>query len=125
MKGNNISDSEWEVMKILWNKPYLTLKEISNSLEYTHWGYSTIRTLVTRLKNKGVISADKSGGKFKYYAVVLEEECKKQKANNFIKRIFDGSISMLVSTLVNENNLNEEEYKELMNMIDKIDGSDK
>lgn len=125
MKTHNISDGEWEVMKILWDKPYLTMKDISKSLEYTDWSYSTVRTLVTRLMKKDIISADKSSGNFKYYPVVIEKECKEQKANNFIKRIFDGSISMFVSTLVNESNLDEEEYKELMNIINKIDGSEK
>lgn len=120
-KNLNISDSEWKVMKILWQKPNMTLREIAAGLEETDWGYTTIRTLVTRLMEKGAISADKKSTNFIYFPMVSEDECKNKEVNSFLSRVFDGSISMLISTLTKDSNLTEEEQKELMNIIDKIE----
>lgn len=121
-KNLSISESEWKVMKILWEKPNLTLKEIAASLDETDWSYTTIRTLVTRLAEKGAIEANKkSPNNFLYYPAVSENECKLKEMNRFLSRVFDGSVSMLVSTLTKDSNLTEEEQKELMSIIEKMD----
>jgi Predicted transcriptional regulator len=120
-KSLNISESEWKVMKVLWERPGLTLREIAGGLEDTDWSYTTIRTLVTRLLEKEAIAADKSSGNFKYHAAVSENDCKKKEINRFLSRVFDGSASMLVSTLTKDSNLTEEERKELMSIIGKME----
>ena len=120
-KNITISESEWKVMRVLWEKPNLTLRDITASLGETDWSYTTIRTLVTRLLEKGAISADKSSSNFKYYPAVAEDVCKLKEMNRFLSRVFDGSVSMLVSTLTKDSNLTEKEQKELMNIIEKID----
>ncbi|MEL7655340.1 MAG: BlaI/MecI/CopY family transcriptional regulator [Bacillota bacterium] len=120
-KNLSISESEWKVMKVLWEKPNLTLKEIAAGLDETDWSYTTIRTLVTRLSEKGAIAADKSQtNNFRYYPAVSESECKFKEVNRFLSRVFDGSVSMLVSTLTKDSNLTEKEQKELMDIIEKI-----
>ena len=119
-KNMSISESEWKVMKVLWEKPDLTLREIAASLEETDWGYTTIRTLVTRLMEKGAIAADKSSSNFRYYPAVSENECRFKEVNRFLSKVFDGSVSMLVSTLTRDSNLTEEERKELMSIIEKM-----
>lgn len=119
-KNYSISESEWKVMKILWDRPDLTLKEIASSLEGTDWSYTTIRTLVTRLLEKGAITADKTAGNFLYRPAVSENECKRKEMNRFLSRVFDGSVSMLVSTLTKDSNLTEQEQKELMSIIEKM-----
>ncbi len=117
-----LSESEWMVMKVLWEHPHITLKEITALLNDSEWSYSTIRTLVSRLVKKDAVAADKTIGNFKYYPIAEESECKQQEAKKFLSRVFDGSISMMVSTLVMDSNLSEDEQKELMDIIDKIDG---
>lgn len=120
-KNLSISESEWKIMKVLWERPNLTLKEIAASLDETEWSYTTIRTLVTRLMEKGAITADKSStNNFRYYPDASENECKNKEVNRLLSRVFDGSVSMLVSTLTKDSNLTEEEQKELMNIIEKM-----
>lgn len=120
-KNITISESEWKVMRILWEKPELTLKEIASGLEETDWSYTTIRTLVTRLLEKGAINADRTASNFKYSPMVTENECRRKEVNRFLARVFDGSVSMLVSTLTRDSNLTEEEQKELMSIIEKME----
>lgn len=123
MSKYNISEAEWKVMECLWDKSNQTLKEIAGSLMDTDWSYTTIRTLVTRLAEKGAIGADKtSSSNFRYFPIAPEKECKLQETKNFLTRFFDGSVAMMLSTLVKQEKLSKEEISELKKIIDNIDG---
>lgn len=72
-------------MQVLWKKPNSTLKEMAESMKSHKWSDTTIRTLITRLMEKGAISADKSiANNFKYFPILMENACKKREANGFI-----------------------------------------
>lgn len=120
-KNGNISEAEWRIMKILWEEPMLTLKQIAERAENSEWSYTTIRTMVGRLAEKGAIAADKSlAGNFKYYPVLQEEECKKEEAKSFMSRVFNDSILGFVSSFTKDTTLSEEEKKELIELIEKM-----
>ena len=122
MKLYLISNTEWIIMQILWKKPKSTLGEIVSQLDGFGWSQSTIKTLIKRLADKGYIDTDKAvKNNFKYSAAVMENECKLEEARDFLARVFDGSISMLVSTFVNNNKLSEEEQKKLIEIIKKME----
>lgn len=121
----NISESEWKVMDILWKKPNSTIMDISNELGNCGWGYSTIKTLVHRLYKKGAIGADDSTGKFKYFPVATKEDCVQSETKSFLDRIYGGSVKMLMANLASKSELSEKEVKQLMSIIDKIEGGDK
>lgn len=123
MSKYNISKAEWKVMECLWGESNLTLRQIVDKLKDTNWSYTTIRTMVTRLMEKGVVDADKSQpSSFKYFAVAREKDCKVEEAKSFLSRVFDGSISMMVSTLAKQEVLSEQEVNELKKIIDSMDG---
>lgn len=124
MKNKNISDSEWRIMKALWETPNLTLRQIyENVSAASGWSYTTVRTLVTRLVEKGVVAADKSStSNFRYYPLLSESECKSSEIKSFLDRVFDGKKSTLMVSLTKDSGLTEEETKTLMSIIDKIDG---
>lgn len=123
MSKYNISEAEWKVMECLWGKSNLTLKEIAECLKDTDWSYTTIRTLVTRLVEKGVVGADKSSSSnFRYFPIAPEKECRVQETKSFLTRVFDGSVAMMLSTLVKQEELSKEEISELKKIIDSMDG---
>ena len=125
MERYNISESEWKVMQCLWQEDALTLREIVDRLKNTDWSYTTIRTMVTRLMDKGMIDADRSSpSSFRYFAIVPEDECKVKEAESFLTRVFDGSISLMISTLTKQETLSDDEIAELKRIIDSIDGSE-
>lgn len=121
-KTLNISDSEWKIMQVVWAEPNLTLRQIYEKLADSTWSYTTVRTLVTRLVEKGALDADKTIPKnFKYYAAVSETECKKREVKSFLDRVFDGSAKMMISALTMESNLSEKEQQELLALIEKME----
>ena len=120
--SHSISDSEWKVIEMLWKQPNSTVRDVVKNLEHTNWSYSTIKTMVNRLTDKGFVEVDKKvKNSFKYKAIVKEQDSKVLETKNFLQRVFDGSVFMLVSTLAKDSKLTEKEQEELMRMISKME----
>ena len=109
-------------MELLWITPNLTIGEIKAGLSYTGWSESTIKTLVRRLVQKEAIVADNTSGQFVYAPLVSEEECKQKETRHFLSRIYHGSVKMLMASLASESKLTDEETKQLLRMIEKMEG---
>lgn len=122
MYGVNISEAEWQIMKILWKEGRLTAAEIIDRAKDTGWSESTVKTLIRRLNEKNIIGKDSSGAKFSYYPLVSEASVKKKETKSFLDRIYNGSLKMLVASLAPKDALTEDEADELMKIIDKIEG---
>lgn len=115
---NNISDSEWKVMKVLWKRSPKLGSEIVEELEAdTGWNPKTIHTLIRRLVLKGAVIAKKENTYYSYYAAVSEAECVKEETKSFLEKCFNGSLNMLLSNFINEDKLSEKEIEELENLL--------
>lgn len=120
-KEIGIAEAEWQVMELLWENPMLTIGDIKKGLEYTKWSDSTIKTLVRRLTAKGIVGIDDTKGQFRYFSIVKESECRMKETKNLINKIYHGSVKMLMASLIPESNLTEEEAKQIMDIINKIE----
>ena len=116
----NISESEWTVMEYLWNKPMVTITEIRKALSSTGWSDSTIKTLVRRLVSKNAVAINDEAATFRYYPLISQQECRLKETKSFINRVYDGSVSMLVTNLAADSNLTDKETQELMTLIEKM-----
>lgn len=119
-KEINISESEWMVMEYLWKNPLTTISEIRKALSSTGWSDSTIKTLVRRLVSKKAIAINDEGAVFRYYPLIPQQECRLKETKSFINRVYDGSVSMLVTNLAADSNLTEKETEELLSLIEKM-----
>lgn len=117
----NVSESEWKVMEVLWSKPGSLIGEIRDSLNDSGWSYSTIKTLVLRLTQKGVLRYENSDKGRAYYPAVSEESFKSRETHHFIDRIYNGSVKMMFASLVKDSNLSEDDAEELMQLVDKME----
>ena len=121
-----ISDAEWEVMKIIWNKEEVTSGEIISELqEKSEWKASTIKSLISRLLNKEAISFNKNGKEYLYYALVSEEQCVKEESESFLNRVFNGSLNSMVLNFVKNQKLSQDDIKELRSILDNSTEEDK
>ena len=119
-KEINISDSEWTVMEYLWDNPMVTITEIRKALSSTGWSDSTIKTLVRRLVSKNAVAINDEAATFRYYPLLTQQECRLKETKNFINRVYDGSVSMLVTNLAADSNLTDKETEELLALIEKM-----
>jgi BlaI family penicillinase repressor len=119
-KKINITESEWKVMQIIWNTPYLTLGEIKKIMDETIvWDKTTINTLLRRLKNKGVVGA-KQARYNQYYALVSEQECLLEEMDSILKRFFYSSPKRLMATLVKHEQFSDSDLSELETLLSEI-----
>ena len=93
-----ISEAEFEVMKIVWQRAPVNTNEITECLEKTtSWSPKTIQTLIKRLVNKGALTYEKQGRIFVYTPLVGEKEYIGQESSSFLKRFYHGDLTEMRS----------------------------
>lgn len=115
MQGR-ISESEWELMEFLWQGE-MTQSQLSEKLG-RKWNKNTVHTFLTRLCTKGAVEVDKQCSPHVYRAVVSREECEKQERQNFLKRVYQGSVGNMVAAFLRGGELSAKEAEELRRLLD-------
>ena len=109
-----ISEAEYEVMKIVWkNAPISTTEITERLLGTTDWSPKTIQTLIKRLVNKGVLSYEKQSRVFVYHPLVEEQDYLEQESQSFLNRFYGGHMSSMLCSYLEQDNLSEEELSAL------------
>lgn len=110
-----ISDSELELMKIIWAGGGTALyAQIANTLEQkgTPWTKNTIITLLSRLAEKGFLARSKIGlHRNQYTALISEAEYQTEQTEYFLTKVYEGNAKGLVSTLIQRDLLSPEDYE--------------
>jgi len=118
-KTPRISESEWEVMKVLWERSPLTANEIVEVLtKKTPWHRETIRTLINRLVQKGAVAFKKEGRQHQYYPCAGEAECTHAETKSFLKRVRVSAIEPMLAAFVEEHRLSAEQITRLKQILD-------
>jgi len=116
----NITDAELQVMKILWNSSPLTASEIIELLnDNTNWNPKTIHTLISRLVKKNALSVERTSPFYKYSPLVSEDELRKVETKSFIQKLYNGSLHLLLSNFIKEENLSPEEIEDLKRILNE------
>ena len=113
----SISESEWRVMKIIWNDPPQTLQEILEKLKGSEWSKTTIQTYLARLVKKGALTTERQGKGYLYYPAVSETNCQLAESRHFLNRIYNGSLAQMVKGFVSSGTLSDSELNELKKLI--------
>ena len=120
MESIKISDAEWTVIKLLWDQPGLTSTDIIQSLDpETDWKPKTIHSLINRLVKKGAVGINKDGPQFKFYPLVKKEDCVMEESRSFIKRVYDGSIDLMVANFIKSGEISKNEIEDLRKLLDE------
>jgi BlaI family penicillinase repressor len=127
MEGRNmeknipsISESEWEIMNVLWDKAPQTANDIILSLqESTDWKPKTIRTLLDRLVQKDVVGVNKDQRVYTFYPLYSQEECQRAETESFIKRIYGGTMKSMLVQFIHEDTLSDDDINELRTILNK------
>ena len=115
-----ISEAEFEVMKIVWKDSPISTNDITDRLvRTTSWSPKTIQTLIKRLVTKGALTYEEHSRMFVYTPLVSEEEYIGQESNSFLKRFYNGNISAMLSAYLEHDRLSETEISTLRSLLDK------
>jgi BlaI family penicillinase repressor len=115
-----ISEAEWEVMEVLWRRSRLTSLEVVQQLNHRkEWKDQTIRTMLSRLIQKGVVGYTAEGRVYRYRPLVSREKCVQQVSQSFLERVFEGTASSLVLHFVKNNRLSDKDMAELKAILNQ------
>lgn len=127
MSVHKISDAEWKVMHVLWKLKRATGNDVIAQLaNQTDWSPQTVRTLLRRLAEKGVLRVEKVRGKKRDYVSSLytplysREECALAHSESFLERVFNGNAHELIVHFAKKSCLSTDEVKELQDLLDHI-----
>lgn len=121
MKETRISltQAEWSVMECLWEAGPLTGREVIQRMEKScGWSRSTTLTLLSRLENKGALrSVPAEKGPKVFSPVLRREDAALGETKDFLDRVYQGSLSLMVSALTKKQALSREELDELYELL--------
>ena len=114
-----ISESEWDVMKVVWRDGPCQAQVVIDALSGPNkWSASTVKTLLNRLLRKGALTHEKSGKSYVYAAAFSERQCRAAATESFVDRVFDGALSPLLAHFADtRKKLRKEDIAELENLL--------
>lgn len=116
-----LKQSEWTVMEKLWEEAPQTMMQLFHQLSIDPgWSKSTVNTMLKRMCNKKIIRYEEGKAK-KYYPCIKKEEAALEETNQLINKVYNGSISMMMNTLVKNNKMSKKDIQELYDLLDSID----
>lgn len=117
-KTIGLSNSEWRIMENLWEQHPKTATQLIKAMEAeTGWAKSTTKTLLKRMEQKGCIAYRDGEKAREYYPLLKREEAVESETSSFLNRIYNGSLRLMVNTLVKKRDIPEEEMEELYRII--------
>ncbi|MGO8698790.1 MAG: BlaI/MecI/CopY family transcriptional regulator [Limisphaerales bacterium] len=117
MRPIRISDAEWQVMNLLWERSPLTGGEIVAVLGARNiWKPRTVRTLMDRLAAKGALTV-LAEGKRRFAPAVSQEVCVRSESRSFIERVFGGRPASMLLHVIKDAKLTREEINQLKKIL--------
>ena len=115
-----ISDAEWTVMKVVWNKSPLPASDIIEVLEKSErWAPKTVKTLLNRLVKKGALGFSQEGRAYLYRPLVTESACTTAASEAFLSRVFGGSLQPMLAHFIDGKKLSAKQVQELKRLLDE------
>lgn len=116
-----ISDAEWRVMHEIWLAEPVTSSRLHSRLrEKTGWAAGTIKTLLHRLVEKGILEFQRKGNRYLYRSKYTEAECVEQVSDQLLHTVFQGQPMPMLEYLVHTARLSGTEISSLRDLLNEI-----
>ncbi len=114
-----ITDAEWEVMRVVWANDRVTSKTVISVLkEKMDWTESTIKTILGRLVEKGVLNTEQEGRKFIYTANIEEKEAVGNYTDDIFNRICRKNVGNVVGSIIEDHVLSFDDIQRLEEILE-------
>lgn len=115
-----ISDSEWEIMNIVWARSPVASSEIVDELHAKRgWASRTTRTLLDRLVKKKALVINQDGKRYLYRPKVAMDACVRDESRSFLDRVFGGEPGAMLAHFVKNADLTPEDIAELKRILNE------
>jgi len=122
----NLTNTEWNLMECLWETSPSTGREAVDYLrEHMGWTRSTTLTMLRRMTEKGLIRCEDKDGMKVYSPLVKREDAVIKETDDFLNRVYKGSVSLMMSAITKKQELTKEEIEELFAILREAEGGKK
>ena len=109
-----LTPTEWAVLECLWTQAPQTLMQLVAQLKQSMgWAKSTTTTMVRRMEEKELIASRPNGRGKDFYPNVNREQAVMQETRSFLKRVYGGSVRLMMSAMAEQKQLTQEEIDAL------------
>ncbi len=117
-KSNLLSEIEWRLMEILWEKGVLSVKDVWKAI-YPNGekAYTTVQTYLDRMVDKKLLKKEKIGMVNFYHPIVEKKDLMKQATASLVSKVFNGSFGSLAAFLVDSYNLSKNDLDKIKQII--------
>ena len=125
MQGIDLTLNEWYVMECLWQKGQCTGREAVEHLQLTvGWSRSTTLTMLRRMTEKEMIACKEENGLLVYSPLIDRESATRRETESFLGRVYQGSVSMMLSAMTKKQTLSQQEIDELYAILKEAERRD-
>ena len=113
-----ISEAEFEVMKVIWKYAPISTNEVTEKLtQTTDWSPKTIQTMLKPLVTKKALTYEKQSRVFVYTPLVPETEYIRQESNSFLNKYYNGNIVSMLTSYLEDDKLSKTELDTLRHLL--------
>ncbi|GGB71130.1 BlaI/MecI/CopY family transcriptional regulator [Blastomonas aquatica] len=121
MAPERISDAEHAVMEVLWQRSPMTAADVADSLaDARDWTLQTVKTLLSRLANKGAVSYQQEGRRYLYSPILAREDYVGDESRRLVDRLFGGRAAPLIAHLAEQQEFTAEDLAEIERLIGEL-----
>ncbi len=118
-----LTEAEWEIMKVVWEKQPCTAGTVQEELAGARdRAYSTVKTTMDRMVEKGFLRIEKMRNLQLFSSCVSEVEAKRGEFRRMLQRAFDGALTPMMQFLIEHEGLSKEEASQLRELIRRTEG---
>lgn len=117
-KRYDLTEAEWDIISAVWENQPCAAPTVTEHLEgKTGWSYSTVKTMMDRMVNKGLLKTERIRNIILYRASITRKQAQRTEIMRTVRRAFDGALTPMMQFLIDSNELSKDELTELEKLI--------
>ena len=117
-----LNDSEWTVMQAVWESAPVSARDVLVRVQpETRWAYTTLKTVLARLVEKGALRERKRGNTSFYEPLVTRDAARREAVRSLLDKAFDGTFGALVQHMAATEKLTKKQRAKLARMLEDLD----
>ena len=112
-----LAKREEQIMQAFWDLEKAFIRDVIPHLPNPKPHYNSVATIVKILEEKGFLDHEAVGNVYSYFPKVTREEYQKHDMKDIVQKYFDNSYPRMLAFFAKEQNLSEDELKEILEMI--------
>ena len=118
--NTELTEAEWIIMKVVWENEPCAAGTVQDALANSKdWAYSTVKTTMDRMANKGFLKIQKIRNLQLFSSVISEIDAKRGEFRKMLKRAFDGALTPMMQFLIDHEGLSKAESAQLRKLVNK------